>query len=200
MSQQIAVTIRKGDQPLERQMFQTGFSFHEAALRCADRVDNGAGGLVSPTSPMIACYAMAAELYLKSLSVIEFGKSIQSHRLNVLFAKLKPETVKSVEEKFLEIIGAENADIQKILPTMSAAFVEWRYIFEDEGGRNIPLNALVAFVRALYLEIRARKPDWPVGDYLDTRFKSLPIINVATVISVGGGTMVQAIIGPPSEA
>ncbi|MET3666747.1 hypothetical protein [Caulobacter sp. 1776] len=194
MPQNLKINVANGNQPAERQMFQTGFSFHEGAIRCAEPVIDPQGITVSPNSPMIACYAMAAELYLKALMVLDTGSAIQGHRLNVLFAKLKQATIKSVENRFVKFSGEGAGELQRILPQISAAFVEWRYIFEDKGGRNIPVASLVFFAQALFAEIRERRPDWTVTEYLEGRLLAVPKQIITTVVSGGGGAMVRHVV------
>lgn len=186
MPRNVTIKAPIGNQPTERQMFQTGYSFHEAALRCAEPVTDPKGSIVSPNSPMIVCYAMAAELYLKSLMVLDAGKAIPGHRLNVLFAKLRASTIASVEGRFSDLSGEAREELSRVLPPISAAFVEWRYIFEDKGERQVSVSALMFFVQALYAEIRARMPEWPVSDYLDQRFRAKPREAITNVVSAGG--------------
>jgi hypothetical protein len=196
MRQQFNIELLRGEQPQEQGMYNTAISFHEAALRCAEPVANEEGGTTAPTSPMIACYAFAAELYLKSLMVLATGGVMTGHRLNVLFNRLPTETQASVAERFRSLINATEADLREALSDLGAAFVDWRYIYESDPGRHIDVRALVHFVQSLFAEIRDRKPDWPVAKHLRARLVAPPAQDILFVVSGGGGVMVRALIKP----
>jgi hypothetical protein len=199
MRQQFNVTLPRGDQPQEQGMYNTAISFHEAAIRCAAPVEIEEGGTTSPTSPMIACYAFAAELYLKSLVVLDTGGVIPGHRLNVLFNRLRAETQKSIAERYRNLLNATETDLREALSDLGAAFVDWRYIYESDPGRHIDVRALVHFVQSLFAEIRARRPGWPVTEHLQARLIEPPAQDILFVVSGGGGVMVRVLSDPNAK-
>jgi hypothetical protein len=56
-------------------------------------------------------------------------------------------------------------------PALANAFKDWRYVFEGEG-RQLRVNLLVAFTKAVYKTIRLRRPDWEVRSYRDGRIRA----------------------------
>lgn len=189
-----SVDVPVGDKPTEQCMFEVAISFHEAAIRCAEPVVHPDGTTTSPSSPMIACYALAVELYLKSLMVLDHGREMQGHRLNVLFARLAESSRADIAAKVQFGAAPVSADeLLSILQELGAAFVEWRYIYELEGGRHIQVDILISIAQALYKSIRNRCPAWEVEPYLDGRMLAPPKTNIAFIVTGTGGTIVQGV-------
>ena len=150
-------------------MFDTGGGFHEAAMRCAEPVGLSEG-YSAPTPPMITCFALAAELYLKALLLAGGREPPKQHRLNVLLAMLAPTVQADIMRHLRTLTGESDAELEKGIQQLGAAFVEWRYIFESEG-RDIAVGLLVELARSLYEVIRTRQPGWAVDDYSDRRVR-----------------------------
>lgn len=190
LRQSILIPQVRGHLPREQCMFATAVEFHEAALRCWQPVEPPGGGSFTPLAPGIANYAMAAELYLKALLVLEGREPPQKHRLDVLFAMLQERTQAAVAVHLKERLDLDRKALLQELQTLGAAFVDWRYIFDTEG-RDISVATLVEFARSLYLVSVARQPSWLPDPYLAGRASSEPEDYPAYVHSLGGGMFVR---------
>lgn len=189
MKQAIKLSLPpRGSRERDQCMFDTGYTFHEAALRCTERVEGEPGVFTTCTAPMITCYALASELYLKALIQAEGGLPPKSHRLNVLFARLSVAVRDEVFAEFHGLINLQRTEFEAELQRLGAAFVDWRYIFEADGN-DVAVSVLAMFARSLYLVIRQRQPTWGVTDYLDNRIRTDPTEYPVHVVAVGGGVV-----------
>lgn len=170
MTLPIQIDLPAGDRSRQQSMFDTGYGFHEAALRCADEVKNPDGSICAPTAPMIACMAFAAELYLKSFILTSGREPPKKHRLNVLWAMLPPSVRTEVAAEFQLKIDLSEEKMASELQRLGAAFVEWRYIF-DARGQQISVSILAIFAKSLFKVIKRRHPDWDVTPYLAGRIE-----------------------------
>jgi hypothetical protein len=195
----------QGPAKRDQQAFLIGVDFHEAALRAAHEVNDPKGGTISPTCPMVVCFAFAAELYLKSL----LAKPIINHRLNVLYERLSDEKRNDIAAAYEVRTGRNLSVLRSDLRTLGVAFVDWRYVFEGEG-QQLHCNLLVAFTKSVYETIRRHKPDWKVRDVLHERFCAEEETPVMTIKNLGGGTFIKIVDGtrdtklgetmPPAQA
>lgn len=127
--------------------------------------------------------AMASELYLKCLIHIETGQLVKKqHNLKQLFALLPEAARLNIQQRFDSGMAKQPAYDYSGLPeeerkkyeTIAAnmpknlidalrkgadAFVEWRYLYEDESGNGPPFSlfGLPHILRSVILE---RKPEW----------------------------------------
>ncbi len=128
--------------------------------------------------PLVTNNAFAAELYLKCLIHVETGQLIKAeHNLQKLFSKLPEKTQTEIEKRFdaeiskgpemdrsnaseelKEAARSRPASLRAALKEGADAFVEWRYLYEDNLSKNFfALFPLPAILRYVILE---RKPDW----------------------------------------
>ncbi|MBX3488950.1 hypothetical protein [Parvibaculum sp.] len=180
----------QGPAKRDQQAFLIGVDFHEAALRATHEVNDPKGGTISPTCPMVVCYAFAAELYLKSL----LTKTVRNHRLNVLYEHLSDEKRHDVAAAYEVRTGRNLSVLRNDLRTLGVAFVDWRYVFEGEG-QQLHCNLLVAFTKSVYETIRRHKPDWKVREVLNERFRAEEETPVMTIKNLGGGTFIKIVDG-----
>ncbi|HEV7353617.1 MAG TPA: hypothetical protein VGN74_10875 [Brevundimonas sp.] len=137
------------DKPTRAQsIFHTATSFHFSAARTSERI-TFEGGYLSPLAPSIANYAIATELYVKSMLQVR-GLSMKSHSLNVLFLRLDRGVQSKTRENLTLFKGVSESDFIKAIQEISSAFVDWRYIHELAPGKRIYTSALIDFCVALY--------------------------------------------------
>lgn len=190
MKRTVRIDMPKGHRPRAQGMFDTAIEFQEAAMRAAE--PSAGPAKVAPLAPMIACFALAAELYLKTLLVVEGRAAPKQHRLNVLFMLLPPSVQTEVARETTGLLGISEAELVPELQQLGAAFVDWRYIFDAEG-RDISLSTLIELCRALYRTILARRPDWQPTAYLARRMTEEPAEYPLHIFSGEGGVFVKAI-------
>jgi HEPN domain-containing protein len=84
---------------------------------------------IFPLRSAVVTLAFSIELYLKYLAAKSLGKAPKGHDLAKLFSHL-PETVR---DKIAKSYGSGRA-IQQLLDVHKDAFIEWRYIYEQQGS------------------------------------------------------------------
>ena len=186
----ISAPTPQGPAGRNQQAFILGMDFHEAAIRASETRTETSGRPVMALCPMIVAYAFSAELYLKALS----PKPIKNHRLNVLFSRLDQHTRHTIDTNYLAISGRSLVELEMDLKELSNAFVEWRYIYEGDG-LQVHTNLLIAFVKAVFLSIRALQSTWDVTQDAQARLTANEISPSMTVKNFGGGTFLHMVDG-----
>jgi hypothetical protein len=193
--QDIQAPTPQGPAAPDQQAFLIGIDFHEAAIRSGVTVQDPNGAPVTALCPMIVAYAFAAELYLKSMMGLGRGKGpAKAHKLKVLFGRLCPDLQASVAQRYEARTGRGRPALESDLTAFSNAFTDWRYVFEGEG-QQVRVNILIAFVKALYEEARARQPAWSVRDDQNRRLLADAEAPTMTVMNLGGGTFLRVVDG-----
>lgn len=185
----------QGPAARDQQAFLIGVDFHEAAIRSGVTVRDPEGAPVHALCPMIVSYAFAAELYLKSMASL--GRAMptaKTHKLKVLFGRLCPDLQASISQRYTVRTGRTPQELDGDLAAFSDAFADWRYVFEGEG-QQVRVNILIAFVKALYEEARARQPGWSVRKDQHQRLLSDADEPIMTVKNLGGGTFLSSVDG-----
>lgn len=144
--------------------------------------------------------AIASELYLKCLIHLETGQLVKNqHNLKKLFGMLRQETQEMIQARFDAALGKQKEydysntpvelkeDAQAVAQNMpknlkealkkgAGAFVEWRYLYEDESesGNPFSLFYLPSLLRAVILE---RKPEWGMFGFKMT--KVAPVLSTS---------------------
>jgi hypothetical protein len=185
----------QGPAARDQQAFLIGVDFHEAAMRSAVTVRDPEGAPVQALCPMIVSYAFAAELYLKSMAGI--GRAMtpaKTHKLKVLFGRLCPDLQTSITQRYTARTGRTPQELHWDLAAFSDAFADWRYVFEGQG-QQVRVNILVAFVKALYEEARARQLGWSVRSDQHQRLLADADEPIMTLKNLGGGTFLSSVDG-----
>ena len=158
-------------------IFVYGDCFHKASISKADPPDPYAAVVVATNC------AFACELYLKCLIHIETGQLIKKlHNLKQLFAMLPDATKATIQNRFdaqlakqpdydnsvapddasrqmaREAAEKRSKNLIDALRRGAEAFVEWRYLYENDGkGNPFGLFPLPPILRTVILE---HKPEW----------------------------------------
>jgi hypothetical protein len=124
-------------------------------------------GLKSPprdfscVAPFVVNTALAIELYLKAIAHIHGArlKDLKGHDLLDLFARL-PEPAKSRASKHISHVTQSGhiksmEDLQRTLQLARTAFVDWRYVYEDEFCGEIEIQPMISAVEILDTTCRA---------------------------------------------
>lgn len=95
--------------------------------------------------PQIVNAAFSCELMLKATIIMEKEKQVDfiSHRFDELFSKLTPGTQKKIRA------GSSIFDWDRFMRVSSNAFVEWRYLHENDGVMAISIYDMQRFFNAL---------------------------------------------------
>lgn len=185
----------QGSASYDQQAFLIGVDFHEAAIRSAVTVRDPEGAPIHALCPMIVSYAFAAELYLKSMAELGRGRGrAKGHKLKVLYGRLCPDLQSSIAWRYTARTGRTPRELDGDLAAFSDAFADWRYVFEGEG-QQVRVNILIAFVRALYEEARARQPNWSVRTDQHQRLIADADEPIMTVKNLGGGVFLSSVDG-----
>jgi hypothetical protein len=175
----------------DQSCFDTGISFHVAALKCALPESTDGGGIFAPTSPVICCLAFACELYLKAL-LISRNRPSRGHKLQLLFNALDKSDIRGIGVQYAQLTGRRRSLLIKDIILVSNAFVEWRYIFEA-GTVTLSPTRLSNIALAVYEHIRLSRAEWLVTKNLDTKVRTPLAEDVALTLAIGGGRMVRAV-------
>ena len=175
----------------DQSCFDTGTSFHAAALKCASPEPIEDGGVFAPTSPVICCLAFACELYLKAL-LISRNRPSRGHKLELLLKALDKADMLGIAQQYESLTGRRRSVMLKDINLVSDAFVEWRYIFET-GTTSLSLARLSNIALSIYQYVRLSRINWQVADNLDQKVRMPLPEDVALTVSIGGGRMVRAV-------
>lgn len=120
--------------------------------------------------PAITLESFATELYLKCLFTLDHGKALHGHKVDELFAKLKPGTQQSVRHFYVEycrdhplatLAAKQHPKIQlgldNYLKLCREVFETIRYFYEE---KNTMLFYWPVLSMSLRDTIRAIHPDW----------------------------------------
>lgn len=135
--------------PLHEQIFIQAREFHDSALRCFECRAGPDARSSFPVGPAVVSLAFASELYLKTLHVLENGKSRQGHRLNVLLAGLSPGMQADVRARYLARRPGRERYFEQDLLEYANAFVDHRYVYEMQAG-SIDVVGVAHLASALY--------------------------------------------------
>jgi hypothetical protein len=102
-------------------------SFFVAFRRCMEPRPLAANQMEIPVAPAIVCAAFSTELGFKTL-IMQAGGNARGHKLDELFNQLpKPSRNSIVAE-----LRLNEDDFREALRNVSNAFVEWRYVYEQD--------------------------------------------------------------------
>jgi hypothetical protein len=121
-------------------------SFLRAYERCINPADQGLG------TPALICAALAAELGLKLL-LVRSGIEKNGHDLKALLAALPAAESAAIVERLQE----QFPDWPGQLDRASKAFVDWRYVYESEGPREVNIYFVGALASAVNARVRAAR-------------------------------------------
>ena len=114
-------------------------SFLQAYRRCIDPAGQGLG------TPALICAALSAELGLKAIlssNGISFGRE---HNLRKLLDLVPPDD----RTRIVEIASESYAAFEEELTKAAMAFIEWRYIYESEGPKEVNVFFVGALANAI---------------------------------------------------
>jgi HEPN domain-containing protein len=93
--------------------------------------------------PSVVCLAFSVELALKAI-LLGTGDSARGHALDTLFSKLPPE----IQTEIIQLTGIATSSFPEQLALAARAFVEWRYIYEQNGLHTVNTPFLLALREA----------------------------------------------------
>jgi hypothetical protein len=146
--------------------FYSAIHFHEAAIRCGQFEGETAQVVLEPRA---ACFALAIELYFKSLHIRRVGPIRKWHELAKLFKeKLDKDEQRAIAAHYEKLRQAPESRMLEELEGISDAFVKWRYSHEAES-LYVDQAVMSAFAKSAYLTIREIAPEWDVEAYYHDR-------------------------------
>lgn len=99
--------------------------------------------------PSIVNAAFAVELGLKALIIKSGNQYDREHNFDLLFALLPKKEQDSIKFYFFAESRTDEQTFYDLLDKTKNAFIEWRYIFESDGGKTIRIAFLRNFIRIL---------------------------------------------------
>lgn len=117
-------------------------AFYLAFQRCIEQRQLPNGQVQFLVVPGVVCVAFSIELGFKAL-VLRAGGSVSGHKLKELFNALEPST----QQIIFEAVDIERQKFESSLEAASNAFVEWRYIYEQESA-NVDMEFLSKLAKA----------------------------------------------------
>lgn len=124
-----------------QKIINTANSFLLAADRALEQRPLGPGQFQMLLVPAVVSTAFAVELYFKAIITLE-SRNARGHDLSVLFRYISAKSQASL------VAGVQHnhADFKQKLGAISDAFVEWRYIFEQQSA-NLDFQFLTNLAR-----------------------------------------------------
>ncbi len=111
--------------------------------------------------PAVTCAALSLKLYLKCLHSFDGKDDDTTYRIAELYKRLDNATKNRLLAKFAELSNRALSpdELLKRLVALDNAFVNWRYIHEEDA-KSVNLEELEEMVLAAKATITAAKPDW----------------------------------------
>lgn len=147
-------------------------------MRCSQPIQNTDGSASTPSSPMICCFAFAAELYLKSLL---HGGNVRGHDLSKLFERLNSGDRRGIATQYEALTERKLPQLRQDIESMAEAFVNWRYIYEKSSAK-IPVHRLATLARSIYRHVHSARPHWNVQTFTHARIDLALTSEVASTI------------------
>ncbi|MDP2241884.1 MAG: hypothetical protein Q8K18_17245 [Burkholderiales bacterium] len=125
-----------------QKIINTANSFLLAADRALEQRPVGPGQLQVLFVPAIVSTAFAVELYFKSIVTLENGNA-KGHELSGLFERLSLKSQATLVASF----QIDPPAFKQKMKGISDAFIEWRYIFEQQSA-NLDFQFLKELAQA----------------------------------------------------
>ena len=125
-----------------KRILDTANSFLIAADRALEERPIGLGQVQMLLVPAVVSAAFAIELYFKAIITLEKGNA-RGHDLSNLFQQMSKPSQASI----VSSMATDFAHFESDLVAISHAFIEWRYIFEQQSA-----SMNLAFLRRLTSE------------------------------------------------
>ncbi len=133
--------MKSGDIKVELQLLRNNASaFKKSAERSLEPRPLPNGEFESPIVPAVVNLAFSIELYLKYL-LAKNKKQCRGHKLLDLFNSLYP----TVKQEIIKLTEYDEEEFKILLNKHTEAFVEWRYLHEQ----NESININIEFMRKL---------------------------------------------------
>jgi len=151
--------------------FGGAVEFHDTAIRCGEFL--GPDACVNLGARTV-CFALAVELYFKSLVIRRLGKArrkkLSVHELALLYRDWLDDHERArMVHHYRHYRNATKRRMMRELGEISKAFVQWRYSHENDGLLFSDQGALSAFAKAAYLTVKESSPDWDVKPFVHDR-------------------------------
>jgi capsule polysaccharide modification protein KpsS len=141
----------------EQEMLYQAIAFFQAGSRCEADFKLTPNVTNSLSAPAIVCYAFAIEIYLKLLSQMAQVEIKRKHTLSILFNTLPRNYIEIIVKHY----NLSEAELRKAISDVSNAFVEWRYLYEQDGA-IMSTKILSNICVCLHQAVREIKPNLKV--------------------------------------
>jgi hypothetical protein len=142
----------------EQEMLYQAIAFFQAGSRCSADFKLSPNVTNSLTAPATVCYTFALEIYLKLLSHMAQVAIKRKHTLSILFDTLPKNYIQIIVKHY----NLTEAELRKAITDVSNAFVEWRYLYEQNELLVVSIEVLSNICTALHRAVREIKPDLKV--------------------------------------
>ena len=117
----------------ENNILLSADDFYDAHIRCITgkehKIIDGRDAFSVVNIPAIVNGAFACELYMKSM----FKGEMRTHNLSYFYSKLSKEIKGEIEQLYQQKKIEKYSTFKDALFVVRNAFVEWRYLFQEEN-------------------------------------------------------------------
>ncbi len=140
-------------QDTEQEMLNQAIAFFQAGSRCEADFRLTPNVTNHLAAPAIVCYAFAIERDIKLLNHMVQASVKKKHNLIDLFNTLPKDYIQVIVKYY----GLSEVELREAIQTVSNAFVEWRYLYEQNGA-IMSITVLANICICLHKAIREFKP------------------------------------------
>ncbi len=147
--------------PHEKQLYDSAGAYYLGATIIMKPPSPSAPAAHLLIQPAVTCAALSLKLYLKCLHAFDGKDDDSVYRIAELYKSLADATKKRLLAKFDELSNRalSSDELIKRLAALDNAFVNWRYIHEEDA-KSVNLEELEEMVLAAKATITAARPDW----------------------------------------
>lgn len=147
--------------PPEKQLFDSGNAYYLAANTIMKLSSSPAADSHLLIQPAVTCAALSLKLFLKCMRALDGNDKDDIYRLSELYRSLSEGTKTGFLQKYHEFSNTSlsAAELIKHFDALDNAFVNWRYLHEDDA-KSVNLEDMEEMILAAKAAITSVKPDW----------------------------------------
>lgn len=146
---------------LEKQLFDSAKAYYLGANIIMKPSSSSATDSHLLIQPAVTCAALSLKLYLKCMRALDGNDKDDIYRIAELYKSLSEEMRNRLLQKYDEFSNTPSSSAELIthLEALDNAFVNWRYIHEDDV-KSVNLDDLEEMILAAKATITSINTDW----------------------------------------